>query len=89
MAMTTHTLKTWPTFYEAVLDGRKTFEVRRGNDRTYQVGDLLDLQEWDPETKAFTGRRLLRRITYVMHGAPILPDDCWVMGIVAPEEAGR
>lgn len=81
----THVLKTWPIFYEAALDGRKPFEVRRGNDRIYRVGDLLDLREWNPETKDFTGRRLLRRITYVMHGPELLPEDCWVLGL-APEE---
>ena len=27
--MATHNLKTWPPFFEAVLEGRKTFELRR------------------------------------------------------------
>ncbi len=39
-AMSTHNLKTWMPFYQDVIDGRKTFELRK-NDRDYQVGDIL------------------------------------------------
>ena len=34
-----HNLKAWPEFFDAVADGRKTFEVRR-NDRGYREGDI-------------------------------------------------
>lgn len=44
----THQLKTWPQFYNRVADGSKTFEVRN-NDRGFQMGDLVELHEWDPE----------------------------------------
>ena len=30
-------LKTWPIFYEALYDGRKTFDVRNGEDRDYKA----------------------------------------------------
>ncbi len=43
----THHLKTWPEFYQAVEEGRKTFEIRR-NDRPYAVGDVLHLGEFEP-----------------------------------------
>jgi hypothetical protein len=65
-----HELKTWPSYYAAVLDGSKTFEVRF-NDRDFAVGDELDLHEWQPRGAgqgSYTSRRLLRRVTYVMHG---------------------
>lgn len=42
-----HHLKCWPTFFDALRDGRKPFEVRR-NDRGYQTGDVLVLHKWDP-----------------------------------------
>lgn len=59
-----HALKTWPEYFEAVFDGRKTFEIRR-NDRDFHEGDLLVLREWDPATEQYTGRMLERTITYV------------------------
>ena len=45
--MKDHTLKCWTEFFEAIQDGRKTFEIRK-NDRGFQVDDLLILQEWEP-----------------------------------------
>lgn len=45
--MTTHTLKCWPDFFNAIASGRKTFEVRK-NDRGYQAGDTLVLRAYDP-----------------------------------------
>ena len=44
----THELKILPQFYRAVLEGRKTFEVRK-NDRHYCVGDFISLAEYDPD----------------------------------------
>ncbi len=43
----THTLKTFPEYFEAVLSGAKPFEVRREDDKTFAVGDTLILREWD------------------------------------------
>lgn len=63
-----HRLKIWPNYYNAVTSGLKTFEVRI-DDRDYKVGDILELEEWDPSTKEFTGRPILvRRITYIARG---------------------
>ena len=65
--MTDHNLKTWPQYFEAVRDGKKTFEVRR-NDRGFQVGDRLSLQEWDPDEGKYTGRELHRYVSYMLTG---------------------
>jgi hypothetical protein len=62
-----HPLKTWPRFYQAVADGSKTFEVRK-NDRDFQVGDVLELKEWDHATERYTGREMAKVVTYVLHG---------------------
>ncbi|MDT1958956.1 ASCH/PUA domain-containing protein [Carnobacterium divergens] len=60
----THTLKTEPSYFEAVLNGSKKFEIRK-NDRNYQVGDFLLLQEWDPKESMYTGRSVLVKIIYM------------------------
>jgi hypothetical protein len=66
--MTTHELKTWPEFFQAIERGEKTFDVRF-NDRAYESGDILELREWDPAPDIqYTGRTLRRVVTYVLHG---------------------
>ena len=42
-----HKIKIWPQYYARVADGSKTFEVRN-NDRGYQPGDIVHLNEFDP-----------------------------------------
>lgn len=58
-----HKLKTWPHYFEAVVSGEKTFEVRK-DDREFKVGDVLELNEWDPKDQKFTGRLVERVVTY-------------------------
>lgn len=60
----THNLKTWPEYFEQVILGLKSYELRR-NDRDFQVGDFLCLQEWDPKTESYTGRECRVRVTYM------------------------
>jgi len=47
MIGTRHELKTLPPYFGDVVEGRKTFEVRHTFDRTFAVGDVLHLREWD------------------------------------------
>lgn len=47
MTIRTHRLKSWPEHFAALQRGEKDFEIRE-NDRTFQVGDLLVLQEFIP-----------------------------------------
>ncbi|MBN3945059.1 MAG: DUF3850 domain-containing protein [Nostoc sp. NMS7] len=64
--MSTHNLKTWMPFYQDVIDGRKTFELRK-NDRNYQVGDILNLIEVDPSNKLTpTGRQANKEVIYLL-----------------------
>lgn len=71
IAVTTHSpLKTWPKFFDAVSKGTKTFELRR-DDRSYAVGDIVDLREWDPETEQYTGRAAIRDVVYVLRASDI------------------
>lgn len=64
---TVHELKTWPEFFQAIKHGFKNFEIRE-NDRNYQLGDILELQEWNPKTEQYTGEKLIKRVNYIMRG---------------------
>lgn len=44
----THALKTWPSFFQAILAEDKLHEIRKW-DREFGVGDVLLLREWDPD----------------------------------------
>lgn len=61
----THHLKTWTRYYYAIVNGTKTFELRK-NDRNYQVGDTLVLQEYDENENEYTGRECSVVVTYVL-----------------------
>lgn len=78
--MTIHDLKTWPGPFQAVRDGSKRFEWRK-NDRNYQVGDVLSMREWDPETGRYTGRVEEHRVTYMLTEGFGIPEGYCVMSI--------
>jgi hypothetical protein len=59
-----HEMKSQPQFFNEILAGRKTHDLRR-NDRSFAVGDTIRLREWIPETKLYTGRELTVKITYI------------------------
>ncbi|MBU0649173.1 DUF3850 domain-containing protein [Patescibacteria group bacterium] len=56
--------KIWPKYFEAVASGKKKYEFRL-NDFDINEGDTLILEEWDPETKQYTGRKIEKRVAYV------------------------
>lgn len=60
----THELKCWPEYFMALWERRKTFEIRK-NDRAFQVGDTLHIQEWEPATQVYTGAWCDRTVLYV------------------------
>lgn len=62
-----HELKTWPQYFESILRGNKTFEVRK-NDRRFNVFDVLHLREYDPKTQSFTGREIFKGVSYILFG---------------------
>jgi hypothetical protein len=59
-----HELKSWPEFFNAILEGRKRHELRR-NDRDFCVGDVLRLREFHNSQQTYTGRETRVRITYI------------------------
>lgn len=60
--MTLHELKTIQPYFDAVVAGDKTFEIRN-NDRDFHTGDVILLREWDGT--AYTGQEWGATITYV------------------------
>jgi hypothetical protein len=58
-----HVLKTRTEYFNAIIDGRKTFEIRN-NDRDFKPGDAIRLKEIDANEDA-TGRSCWRVISYI------------------------
>lgn len=57
-----HKLKILPEYFAAVVDGRKTFEIRY-DDRNYQEGDTVELHEWS--NGKYTGYRITKTIGFI------------------------
>jgi hypothetical protein len=57
--------KIWPEYFEAMALGKKKFDLRL-NDFIIKEDDTLVFEEWDPETKKYTGRKLEKKVTYVV-----------------------
>ena len=60
-----HELKTNTEYFEQTKKGIKPWEIRI-NDRDYQVGDIVILQEWDVDTKRYTHRVAHGKIIYML-----------------------
>lgn len=60
-----HELKSWSMFYQDIILGDRTSDIRSEEDRDFRVGDYLRLLEWDPVKGAYTGRRALVQVTYL------------------------
>ncbi len=58
--------KTWIPYFQEILDGKKTFDVRLAN-FACKPGDILILEEYDPKTKKYTGRKIQKEITFVLN----------------------
>jgi hypothetical protein len=89
-----HDLKCWPQPFDAIASGRKTYEIRKTHDRSYEVGDVLVLHKWDPATRAYVntlghptsgalGSQVLRvTVEYITRGGQWgLPEGVCVMAI--------
>ena len=56
--------KVWPKYFQAIIDGKKNFELRLA-DWECNEGDTLVLKEWNPKTKIYTGRETAKKVKYV------------------------
>jgi len=60
-----HNVKSWSSFYKAIVAGNKTHDLRDMKDRNYQVGDTLILEEYEPFLGAYTGNKAEVEVTYI------------------------
>lgn len=74
-----HHLKIYPDFFESIIDGSKTFEIRK-NDRDYHVGDYLYLNEYFPK-KGYSYRFIKVLVTYVFSDSLYVKDGFVILGI--------
>lgn len=79
--MREHHLKIYNKYFDAVVDGSKTFEIRE-NDRNFQVGDVLVLIEID-ETRKATGNSIVKEVTYLTNF--MQRENYVVLGIAKPK----
>jgi hypothetical protein len=67
-----HRLKVWPPFFDDIIAGRKSFEIRK-NDRDFKAGDEWIADEYAPGV-GLTGRRSSPfTITYVTPPSACIP----------------
>lgn len=75
-----HALKIEPYFFNKVLSGEKTFEIRE-NDRNFMTGDLLALNEYDPEKQEYTGRSCLVYVDFALTDPKYVREGFVIMSI--------
>lgn len=66
-----HALKTDPLYFDAILHGYKTFDVRKA-DRPFAPQDDIVLQEYEKDEEKYTGKEWYGKITYILDN----PDYC-------------
>lgn len=78
--MKVHELKTLKPYFQDVYSGVKQFVVTF-NYGNFQVNDRLGLAEFDGATQEYTGRYIVRRITYILDDPRFLKDGFVIMGL--------
>jgi hypothetical protein len=75
-----HYLKTWTPFFKAVKSGTKQFEVRK-NDRDYEVGDTLILNDFNPSTEKFSGDWVPKLVIYKLDDTRFVKEGFVILGM--------
>jgi ASC-1-like (ASCH) protein len=57
--------KVWLDYFKLIKSGKKKFELRLA-DFKVEKGDILILEEWNPEKEEYTGRKIRRKIKYIL-----------------------
>lgn len=74
-----HELKIYSPYFEKVISGEKTFEVRQ-NDRDFHVGDMLALNEIDC-CGVYSGKSCIVDVTYILDNQDFVKEGYVVMAI--------
>jgi len=53
--------KCWPELFQRILEGNKKADIRLA-DFDLKLGDILVLEEYNPQTKQYTGRTLKKEV---------------------------
>ena len=73
----THDLKTVQPYFDAVVDGSKTFELRQDDRESgFRVGDTLRLREWEPKRRRLTMEQFIEK-TQALGIDDFTPDNAW------------
>ena len=72
-----HELKIRKEYYEAILSGKKRFEIRK-DDRPFREGDYLILKVYQNDT--FTGEEITCKVSYIYRGE-LCKDEYCVMSV--------
>lgn len=75
-----HELKIWTEYFDAVVTGLKTFEIRK-NDRNFKIGDVLKLNEYNPTKHKYTKVYVKKTISYILKSDLIIPDYV-ILGLI-------
>jgi ASC-1-like (ASCH) protein len=75
-----HHLKTWTPYFQDIKSGIKKFEVRK-NDRDFQVGDTLILDDFNPITEKYTGAWIPKLITYKLEDERFVKGGFVILGV--------
>ncbi|CAL2095500.1 conserved protein of unknown function [Tenacibaculum sp. 190524A02b] len=65
--MNVHDLKIYPEHFNDVVKGTKKVEIRK-NDRNFQVGDILYLNEYCPLEEKQSLEYVKVKVTHILHG---------------------
>lgn len=75
-----HRLKLSTQYFEDVKSGRKNFEIRF-NDRSYDVNDILLLEEYDSLDKTYKDGFVVKRVKYTLADTEYVKEGYVALGL--------
>lgn len=75
-----HEVKCYPEYFAELDDGIKPFEVRK-KDRSYQVGDILAVNEFAPFEYEFSSDEMRERFSRTVNGVGRYSGNCLMFKI--------